>query len=123
MRTDAGSTLLAGSASGVRREILLRANGNRSVRDIAFLLGRSLYAVTVEVARLTGEGLLETVRPAQLADPRGGPSGPASPPPPPTRASGHGPMLPLRPVTRPWPPPAPSRHHGTATRATGPTDV
>ncbi|MFJ7156253.1 MarR family transcriptional regulator [Streptomyces sp. NPDC101118] len=115
-RTAAGSARLAGPATGERREILLRANGRRSVRDIAFLLGRSLYAVTVEVSRLLDEGLLETVpRTDQPTTPP-----PPAPPPPgqpsgrpgharlPQRrpgASGIGDVLPLRPVTGPWEPP------------------
>ncbi|GAA0679999.1 hypothetical protein GCM10010193_37100 [Kitasatospora atroaurantiaca] len=57
--TPAGAAQLNGSKTGERREILLRVNGRRSSRDIAFLLGRSLYAVTVELSRLLGEGLVE----------------------------------------------------------------
>ncbi|MFK0258886.1 MarR family transcriptional regulator [Streptomyces sp. NPDC090445] len=67
-RTDAGTTSLDATAAGERREILLRVNGRRSARDIAFLLGRSLYAVAVEVSRLLGEGLVEAVVPARFKD-------------------------------------------------------
>lgn len=115
-RTRAGSAWLANTATGERREIMLRANGRRSVRDIAFLLGRSLYAVTVEVSRLVGEGLMETVASADAPSP----AVPSSPPGPvgsrlaqaqlPQRlpgASGIAGVLPLRPVADRWrPPPA-----------------
>ncbi|MGW0751264.1 MarR family transcriptional regulator [Streptomyces sp. NPDC002587] len=115
-RTDAGSAWLANAATGERREILLRINGRRSVRDIAFLLGRSLYAVTVEVSRLIGEGLLETVASpdAQSAAAAASPPGPVGSRPPQTQlphrfpgASGITGVLPLRPVADRWrPPPA-----------------
>ncbi|MGI5253198.1 MarR family transcriptional regulator [Actinacidiphila glaucinigra] len=74
----------------VRREILGCANGRRSPRDIAFLIGRGVYTITVEVARMCAEGLVETV-PAPLA--------PAQPPPVADSAA---------PVADPAPPP-PSR--------------
>ncbi|MFE0703288.1 MarR family transcriptional regulator [Streptomyces sp. NPDC058872] len=64
-RTPTGTALLDATAAGERREILLRINGRRSARDIAFLLGRSLYAVAVEVSRLLTEGLVEAVAPAR----------------------------------------------------------
>lgn len=113
-RTHAGSAWLANTATGERREILLRANGRRSVRDIAFLLGRSLYAVTVEVSRLMSEGLLETVVPADVQSLEV-----PSPPPAPVGgqpaqrqlpqrlpgASGITDVLPLRPVAERWRPP------------------
>ncbi|WP_327381862.1 MULTISPECIES: hypothetical protein [unclassified Streptomyces] len=113
-RTHAGSAWIANTGTGERREILLRANGRRSVRDIAFLLGRSLYAVTVEVSRLMSEGLMETVAPADAQSP----AVPSSPPAPvgsrpvlrqlPQRlpgASGINEVLPLRPVAEHWRPP------------------
>ncbi|MGW4897076.1 MarR family transcriptional regulator, partial [Kitasatospora sp. NPDC004240] len=62
-RTEAGERLLDAGATGERREILRRVNGRRSARDIAFLLGRGLYAVTVEAARLLHEGLVRAVAP------------------------------------------------------------
>ncbi|WP_159400955.1 MarR family transcriptional regulator [Streptomyces sp. NRRL B-24484] len=51
----------AGRLTGERREILRCADGRRSARDIAFRLGRGLYAVTVELSRLLAEGLVEVV--------------------------------------------------------------
>ncbi|MFG3497320.1 MarR family transcriptional regulator [Streptomyces sp. NPDC047928] len=42
-----------------RREILFLANGRRTARDIAFVIGRGVYHVTVEMSRMLGEGLLE----------------------------------------------------------------
>ncbi|RSS76690.1 MarR family transcriptional regulator [Streptomyces sp. WAC06614] len=101
-RTDAGTASLDTTAPGERREILLRANGRRSARDIAFLLGRSLYAVAVEVSRLLEEGLLDAVAPAR---PQDAPARPVRPAPPegglPRRlpgASGITDVLPLRPA-------------------------
>ncbi|MCQ4210367.1 MarR family transcriptional regulator [Streptomyces longispororuber] len=47
--------------TALRRELLAHADGRRSARDLAFLTGRGVYAVTVEVARMLGEGLLERV--------------------------------------------------------------
>lgn len=81
----------------VRREILGCANGRRSPRDIAFLIGRGVYTITVEVARMCAEGLVETVpappAPAQppavaepaalVADPSAPVADPAPPPPEP----------------------------------------
>ncbi|MFJ5546857.1 MarR family transcriptional regulator [Streptomyces sp. NPDC093225] len=64
-RTESGTAALDTAAAGERREVLLRLNGRRSARDIAFLLGRSLYAVAVEVSRLLMEGLVEAVVPAR----------------------------------------------------------
>jgi hypothetical protein len=43
------------------REIVSRANGRRSARDIAFSVGRGIYPVTVEVARMVSAGVLEVV--------------------------------------------------------------
>ncbi|WP_432157476.1 hypothetical protein [Streptomyces sp. bgisy153] len=45
--------------SAERRELLAHADGRRTARDLAFRTGRGVYAVTVEVARMLGEGLLE----------------------------------------------------------------
>ncbi|MEV6330185.1 MarR family transcriptional regulator [Streptomyces sp. NPDC051909] len=42
-----------------RREILFHANGRRTARDIAFVVGRGVYQVTVEVSRMLAEGLLK----------------------------------------------------------------
>ncbi|WP_410609612.1 hypothetical protein [Amycolatopsis sp. lyj-109] len=44
--------------SSTRRAIISRADGRRSARDIAFLLGRNVFPVTVEVSRMVGDGLL-----------------------------------------------------------------
>lgn len=70
----------AGPRADERREILLRANGRRSSRDLAYLLGRGVYAITVETARMLDEGLVEissrrvdpeTAGPAPAAAPAG----------------------------------------------------
>jgi hypothetical protein len=52
-----------------RRKILSFANGRRSARDIAFMAGRGVYAVTVEISRMLSEGLLEIV---SVSDATGG---------------------------------------------------
>ncbi|MBE1501171.1 hypothetical protein H4696_008271 [Amycolatopsis lexingtonensis] len=62
----------AAAAPGrTRRDIVACANGRRCARDIAFLLGRNVFPVTVEVSRLVGDGLLA------IAD--GAPPGTAGP--------------------------------------------
>lgn len=47
--------------STAEQKVLGLADGVNTVRDIAFLLGRGLYAVTLDVARLEDVGLLELV--------------------------------------------------------------
>ncbi|MEU3920114.1 MarR family transcriptional regulator [Streptomyces sp. NPDC029004] len=44
-----------------RKEILYLADGRRTPRDIAFMIGRGVYHVTVEISRMLAEGLLERV--------------------------------------------------------------
>ncbi len=46
-----------------RREIVAHATGRRTVRDIAFAVGRGLHPVAVEVSRMLGEGVLEIASP------------------------------------------------------------
>ncbi|MEV5613660.1 MarR family transcriptional regulator [Streptomyces sp. NPDC052225] len=52
---------VAGAAglTPLRRELLAHADGRRTARDLAFRTGRGVYAVTVEMARMLAEGLLE----------------------------------------------------------------
>ncbi|WP_071280894.1 MULTISPECIES: hypothetical protein [unclassified Streptomyces] len=60
-RVAATGSALAAVAEGLppcRREILFLADGRRTARDIAFVVGRGVYPVTVEVSRMLGEGLL-----------------------------------------------------------------
>jgi len=45
--------------SAAQRELLSYVDGRRTARDLAFLVGRGVYTVTVEMARMLGEGLLE----------------------------------------------------------------
>jgi hypothetical protein len=60
--------------SEIRRAILDCADGRRTARDIAFVSGRSLYAVTVEMSRMLAEGLLcEPAPPIGPVDPPAGP--------------------------------------------------
>ncbi|MGW5318548.1 DUF4388 domain-containing protein [Nocardia thailandica] len=56
--TAAGERLLRDRADDPRAALLARVDGARSCRDLAFALGRSVYAVSVEVARMLGDGLL-----------------------------------------------------------------
>lgn len=74
--TPTGAASAEGSTAGERRDILLHVNGRRSSRDIAFLLGRGLYAVTVELTRMLSDGLVEVV-PSPAAIPLGEPAGAA----------------------------------------------
>ncbi|MFJ3774099.1 MarR family transcriptional regulator [Streptomyces sp. NPDC090075] len=47
----------------LQEELLSHADGRRTARDLAFRTGRGVYTVTVEVARMLGEGLLECAAP------------------------------------------------------------
>ncbi|MEU4093399.1 MarR family transcriptional regulator [Streptomyces sp. NPDC026673] len=89
----------------VRREILGCANGRRSPRDIAFLIGRGVYTITVEVTRMRAEGMVDTVPPP--------PAYPLPPPaPPPAAAPGPEPptAVPVGPAesVAPYPPAVPA---------------
>ncbi|MEV5978655.1 MarR family transcriptional regulator [Streptomyces sp. NPDC052114] len=61
---------VAGADRGpsLRRGILLLADGRRTPRDMAFLLGSPVHAVTAETARMLGEGLLARSGPPAAAD-------------------------------------------------------
>jgi hypothetical protein len=48
----------AGGSGALRREVLAHADGRSTARDLAFRIGRGVYTVTVEVARMLEEGLL-----------------------------------------------------------------
>lgn len=50
-----------------QREILACADGRRNARDIAFMVGRGLYPVTVEISRMLSEGLMEVVPSSSVA--------------------------------------------------------
>ncbi|MEV0250846.1 hypothetical protein AB0H76_29925 [Nocardia sp. NPDC050712] len=58
VRTALGETALRDEEAGPRREILLRINGRRTCRDLAFLLGRGLYPITVEVSWWNAKGVV-----------------------------------------------------------------
>ena len=45
------------------REILLCANGRRTPRDIAFVLGRGVYAVMVDLGQLESRGMVQAKEP------------------------------------------------------------
>ncbi|MFF3936388.1 MarR family transcriptional regulator [Streptomyces phaeofaciens] len=79
----------AGRLGPLQREVLTHADGRRTARDLAFRTGRGVYTVTVEVARMLGDGLLECAgapAPIPVRVPPGGhgvrPREPAPPPPP-----------------------------------------
>ncbi|MGW3121211.1 MarR family transcriptional regulator [Streptomyces sp. NPDC001107] len=83
-----------GPLTALQRALLDHADGRRTARDLAFRTGRGVYTVTVEVARMLGEGLLEC---------------PAVPAPIPVRAPPDGirHRIPPPPVPPPPQPPAP----------------
>jgi hypothetical protein len=106
-------------------ELLGHADGRRTPRDLAFALGRGVYAVTLEIARLLDAGLVEVASrravpmleplapvdppPAQVPPPPPGYDEPASP------AGGNGtdPGVPVPRLPRRWPGshPAPGNGH------------
>ena len=67
-----------GTAGAAEDKILALANGRRTPRDMAFVLGRGVFAVTLQLARLHEAGLVVIdsrrpgrVRPAEVAGPAG----------------------------------------------------
>ncbi|MGW0577993.1 MarR family transcriptional regulator, partial [Streptomyces sp. NPDC002920] len=102
----------AGRLGPLQRELLTHADGRRTARDLAFRTGRGVYTVTVEVARMLGEGLLEcagapTPIPVRLP-PDGHGVRPREPSPPP-------PPAPVPPAGPPQGPAAlPRRHPGAS---------
>ncbi|MEV6770124.1 hypothetical protein AB0N05_16020 [Nocardia sp. NPDC051030] len=67
--TETGLAQLGVCGTGLQQEIALWVNGRRSCRDIAMLLSRSLYAITVEVVRMLDNDLL-TIAPPEPDRPR-----------------------------------------------------
>jgi hypothetical protein len=70
----------AGLVPGSGQEtILALANGRRTARDMAFMVGRGVYAVTLQLARMHADGLLapgsRRVVPPQPSDPGRRPAG------------------------------------------------
>jgi hypothetical protein len=59
-------------------EILALANGRRTARDMAFVLGRGVYAVTQQVARMRADGLLDIGSSRRTAGRRPGPGSAAA---------------------------------------------
>jgi hypothetical protein len=53
----------------LQRELLAQADGRSTIRDLAFRAGRGVYAVTVEVARMLAEGLLQCPGPHDAPEP------------------------------------------------------
>ncbi|WP_426568819.1 MarR family transcriptional regulator [Streptomyces canus] len=93
----------ASRLTALRRELLTHTDGRRTARDLAFLTGRGVYTVTVEVARMLGEGLLECPDapapiPVRLPPDGAGvrPRPPAPPPPPSSDPAQHHAALPRR---------------------------
>lgn len=81
--------------TGLQTELLAHADGRRTARDLAFRTGRGVYTVTVEVARMLAEGLLECPPepdPIVVHSPPGGVRHRTPPPPP---APGSAPVGPL----------------------------
>lgn len=92
VRPVPGTGVVEGPLSGRHQEILNQVNGRRTARDIAFALGRGLYAVMLDLIRMETLGLLKWEAPTA---PGGRPS--TAPRATPSRTSAAG------------PPPAPSR--------------
>ncbi|MFC4001614.1 hypothetical protein ACFS2C_00770 [Prauserella oleivorans] len=63
------TTSETGGLTAIRQEILARADGRRTARDIAFLISRSVYPVTIEISRMLAEGLVEHAKPATVVAP------------------------------------------------------
>ncbi|WP_067540157.1 hypothetical protein [Nocardia crassostreae] len=76
--TDRGRALLAGSERTAWQDILFWVNGRRTCRDIALLLSRGLYAVTVEVSRMLDAGVL-VITPVRPEVPEQPPPRPGTP--------------------------------------------
>ncbi|MBP2328282.1 hypothetical protein JOF56_008667 [Kibdelosporangium banguiense] len=51
---------------GRRQEIIAHATGRRTARDIAFVIGRSVYPITAEISRMLSDGSLELAPPRPL---------------------------------------------------------
>ncbi|MET9628818.1 hypothetical protein ABZX92_15270 [Lentzea sp. NPDC006480] len=65
--------------SAVRADVLTHATGRRCARDLAFVCGRSVYSVTIEVCRMVGEGLLMVVPGTTVTTPAAEPLMPLRP--------------------------------------------
>lgn len=85
-----------GRLTVLQDELLAHADGRRTARDLAFRVGRGVYTVTVEVARMLGDGLLVCAEPPAPVPVRALPEGqrlqqrtppPPEPPAPPTRTA------------------------------------
>ncbi|MFC6087057.1 hypothetical protein [Sphaerisporangium aureirubrum] len=61
------------SSTELRRAILKHANGRRTARDIAFALGRGLFAVLTEIAHMVEDGLLTLDRGRRAPEPPAAP--------------------------------------------------
>lgn len=74
--TERGRSMLFTAMDDARREVMLRVDGQHSCRDIAFLMGRCLYPVTVQITRLLAEHAVVVPPPrpgAESAAPRAHP--------------------------------------------------
>ncbi|MFF4251508.1 MarR family transcriptional regulator [Streptomyces sp. NPDC001663] len=78
-----------GPLTELRRDLFTHADGRRTARDLAFRTGRGVYTVTVELARMLAEGLMEYAPPPAPIPVRTPPDGirhrtppPPAPPPP-----------------------------------------
>ncbi|GAA2434439.1 hypothetical protein GCM10010191_56080 [Actinomadura vinacea] len=94
-----------------RGDVLSKVNGRRTVRDIAFSLGRGLYSVMHDLATLTQDGLItfEPQLPAEPATPEPTPEGESDDLP--RRRRGASEIN----TVLPWPPPVPDLPPPTGT--------
>jgi hypothetical protein len=70
-----------GTAGAAQDKLLALANGRRTARDMAFVLGRGVFAVTLQLARMHEAGLvmIDSRRPARAGTAGPGADGPAGP--------------------------------------------
>jgi hypothetical protein len=70
-----------GTAGAAQDKLLALANGRRTARDMAFVLGRGVFAVTLQLARMHEAGLvmIDSRRPARAGPQAPGADGPAGP--------------------------------------------
>ncbi|MFF7653959.1 hypothetical protein ACFZCY_29715 [Streptomyces sp. NPDC007983] len=82
IRPSARATAGIGRLSARYRDILLSADGRRTPRDIAFALGRGVYAVMLDISRMKALQLIQPEPPqAPATAPRVAPRDPGAEPP------------------------------------------
>ncbi|MFJ2608537.1 hypothetical protein ACIQOU_12405 [Streptomyces sp. NPDC091279] len=95
-----------GALPARHQDVLANTDGRRTPRDLAFALGRGLFAVMIDLRRLLALGLVQPTAPAAPQRPSTATRGPATPAPAsptavplPRRLPGRGTPAPTRPPT------------------------